>query len=99
MDAKNCTSLEEIRYHIDLIDEQIVSLLAKRGGYVNQAAKFKTNIGNVEDRNRIQEIISKVTKYANELDFDQSVVTQIYEYLIQVYIQYERKTFEKNQSP
>lgn len=93
MDIKDCSSLDEIRYHIDLIDREIVSLLAKRGEYVRQAANFKKSIGNVEDKNRINEIIKKVTKYANEINFDPSIVSQIYESMIRIYVEYEKKSF------
>jgi isochorismate pyruvate lyase len=93
LDIKDCSSLEEIRYHIDLLDREIVSLLAKRCRYVNQAVKFKKHIGDVEDKNRINEIISKVIKYANEINFDPSIVSQIYESMIRVYVEYEKKSF------
>ena len=36
-----CMSLEEVRTNIDRIDREIVVLLAERGGYVQQAVKFK----------------------------------------------------------
>ena len=93
LDIKDCSSLEEIRYHIDLLDREIVSLLAKRGRYVTQASKFKTNIENIEDKNRINEIISKVTNYAKEINFDPSIIAQIYESMIRIYIQYEKNSF------
>jgi len=39
--AVTCTTLEEVRSNIDRLDQQIVSLLAERGHYVSQAARFK----------------------------------------------------------
>ncbi|MDP9031075.1 MAG: chorismate mutase, partial [Pseudomonadota bacterium] len=39
--AVNCTSLEQVRENIDRLDRQIVALLAERGGFVSQAARFK----------------------------------------------------------
>lgn len=39
--AVNCTSLEQVREHIDGLDRKIVSLIAERGAYVSQAAGFK----------------------------------------------------------
>ena len=95
LDIKDCSSLEEIRYHIDLLDREIVSLLAKRGEYVSQAAKFKKNIGNVEDKNRINEIITKVAKYANEINFDPNIISRIYESMIRIYVEYEKQSFRE----
>jgi isochorismate pyruvate lyase len=88
-----CSSLEEIRQNIDLIDREIVSLLIKRGRYVMQAAKFKNNITKIEDQVRINNIITKVTAYSKEMNFDSSVIEQIYRFLIKVYIQLEKETF------
>lgn len=93
MTANECSSLEEIRENIDMIDRDIVSLLVKRGNYVIQAAKFKKNITKVEDQTRINNIITKVMDYSKEMNFDSSVIEQIYRFLIQVYIQLEKDAF------
>lgn len=93
MKPNECSSLDEIRQNIDLIDREIVSLLIKRGRYVMQAAKFKNNITKIEDQVRINNIITKVTAYSKEMNFDSSVIEQIYRFLIKVYIQLEKETF------
>ena len=93
MKPNECSSLEEIRENIDLIDREIVSLLVKRGKYVMQAVKFKKSITNVEDQVRINYIITKVTAYAKEMNFNSSIIEQIYRFLIRVYIQLEKETF------
>ena len=58
-----------------------------------QAAKFKKNITMVEDPVRINNIITKVKDYAEEMKFDPNIIEQIYRFLIQVYIQLEKDTF------
>lgn len=93
MTTNECSSLEEIRENIDRLDRDIVSLLVKRGNYVIQAAKFKKNITKVEDQTRINNIITKVMDYSKEMNFDSSVIEQIYRFLIQVYIQLEKDAF------
>ncbi len=89
----DCSSLGEIRKNIDSIDLEIVSLLVRRGKYVQQAAKFKRDYSNIEDKKRIDEIIDKVTSYSRELNFDPMVIEKIYSFLIEVYIQFEKKKF------
>jgi chorismate mutase len=42
-----CTSIEDVRQHIDQIDRDVVALLAKRGKLVNQAAAFKKTTDDV----------------------------------------------------
>ena len=37
-----CSSIQDVRTHIDRLDSQIVPLLAERSFYVGEAAKFKT---------------------------------------------------------
>ena len=93
MDVINCSSLGEIRKNIDSIDMEIVSLLVRRGKYVQQAANFKSNYSMIEDKKRIDEIIDKVTSYSRDLDFDSAVIEKIYSFMIEVYIQFEKKKF------
>ncbi len=93
MDVVDCSSLGEIRKHIDSIDMEIVSLLVRRGKFVQQAAKFKSNYSDIEDKKRVDEIIDKVTRFSQELNFDPIVIEKIYTFLIEVYIQFEKKKF------
>ena len=72
---------------------EIVSLLVRRGKYVQQAAKLKSNFSMIEDKKRIDEIIDKVTSYSRDLDFDSTVIEKIYSFMIEVYIQFEKKKF------
>jgi len=89
----DCSSLAEIRKNIDLIDMEIVPLLVRRGKYVQQAAKFKSDYSSIEDKKRIDEIIDKVSRYSLELNFDPTIIEKIYSFLIEVYIQFEKKKF------
>jgi isochorismate pyruvate lyase len=47
----------------------------------------------IEDKKRIDEIIDKVTSYSRDLDFDSTVIEKIYSFMIEVYIQFEKKKF------
>jgi isochorismate pyruvate lyase len=95
MDVFNCSSLGEIRYHIDELDKQIVVLLAKRGEYVKQAAKFKESENSIRDIKRLEQVISKVTSVAKEIGFEPGIIEQIYRNLIEIYIQLETKSFSR----
>ena len=52
--VENCDSIEEVRANIDRIDYQIVALLAERGGYVKQAARFKKTTDDVKAPQRVE---------------------------------------------
>ncbi|MBA3749719.1 MAG: chorismate mutase [Nitrosopumilus sp.] len=93
MVESNFASLDDIRSNIDKIDKEIVILLSKRGEFVKQAARFKSNTANIKDFKRLEQIIEKVTSYAKEVDFDPITIEKIYRYMIDVYIQLEMKTY------
>ena len=82
----DCNSLEEVRANIDQIDRRIVALLAERGNYVQQAARFKQTSQDVEAPRRVEQVIAKVTMLAGELGADPSVTEQVYRAMIQAFI-------------
>ena len=59
-----CNSLDEVRENIDRIDNNIIKLIAERGGYVAQAAKFKKNEDGDRDTSRVEKVIQKVREKA-----------------------------------
>ena len=87
--AINCNSIEEIRSNIDRIDRQIVTLLAERGGYVKQAARFKKTTDDVKAPQRVEQVIAKVTALSQELGANASVTEQVYRAMISGFINAE----------
>ncbi|NML15026.1 chorismate mutase [Azohydromonas sp. G-1-1-14] len=85
----DCASLEEVRAHIDRLDRQIVALLAERGGYVKQAARFKKSTDDVKAPARVEQVIAKVTGLAQELGADAVVVEKVYRAMIAGFIEAE----------
>lgn len=84
-----CSSLEEVRSHIDRIDRQIVACLAERGGYVRQAASFKTSAADVRAPQRVEQVIGKVVALAGELGANAAVTEQVYRAMIAGFIDAE----------
>ncbi len=87
--VENCQNIEEVRTHIDRIDRQIVSLLAERGAYVKQAAKFKKTAADVKAPQRVEQVISKVTALSVELGANPAVTEQVYRAMIAGFINTE----------
>ena len=87
--VENCNSIEEVRANIDRIDRQIVALLAERGGYVKQAARFKKTTDDVKAPQRVEQVISKVTALSQELGANPSVTEQVYRAMISGFINAE----------
>lgn len=84
-----CMSLEEVRTNIDRIDREIVVLLAERGGYVQQAVKFKKTTSDVQAPQRVEQVIAKVKTLATELGANPSVTEQVYRAMIRGFIETE----------
>lgn len=85
----HCHSLEQVREHIDLLDHQIVSLIAQRGAYVSQAARFKKDSNAVKAPQRVEQVFAKVRALANELGANPHVTEDVYRAMIAAFIQQE----------
>jgi isochorismate pyruvate lyase len=84
-----CNSLEEVRANIDRIDRQIVMLLAERGCYVKQAARFKKTTEDVKAPERVEQVISNVVALAHEMGANASVTEQVYRAMVSAFIKAE----------
>lgn len=84
-----CAFIEEVRTNIDRIDRLIVELLAERGGYVKQAARFKKTADDVKAPQRVEQIISKVKALSLELGANPSITEQVYRAMISGFINAE----------
>ncbi len=84
-----CQSLDEVRAHINRIDQEIVRLLAERGGYVRQAARFKQTTDDVRAPARVEQVIGRVRALAEEHGASPDLVERVYRALIAGYIDEE----------
>lgn len=90
-----CTSLYEVRQEIDEIDRNLVSLLAKRGRLVTQAAAFKKTTDDVRAPARVEQVIRKVREMADETGASAEVVEHVYRAMISAFITEELATHGK----
>ncbi|MCS4314911.1 isochorismate pyruvate lyase [Pseudomonas sp. BIGb0381] len=87
--AVTCTTLEEVRNNIDRLDQQIVTLLAERGRYVSQAARFKKDTDGVKAPQRVEQVIAKVRGLSEAVGANLEVTEQVYRAMIAAFIQQE----------
>ena len=78
----DCASLSEVRSNIDRLDREIVRLLAERGKYVIQAARFKGTAADVHAPARVEEVAANVRRYAEEFGASADVIERGYRILI-----------------
>jgi isochorismate pyruvate lyase len=80
-----------VRERIDALDQQIVTLLAERGRYVKDAARFKRDAFQVSAPQRQEEVIRKVLRMAQEAGAYTDVVEACYRSLIAGFIAREQQ--------
>jgi isochorismate pyruvate lyase len=86
-----CNNLAEVRENIDRLDRKIVALLAERGRYVKDAARFKRDAFQVSAPQRQQEVIDKVRALAEKEGAYPEVVEAAYRALIAGFIAREQQ--------
>ena len=93
--AIECRNLAEVREQIDQIDRQLVALLAERGGYVRQAARFKRTAEDVEAPRRVEQVIERVRGLAMDNGVDADLVEEVYRAMIARFIEIEQREHGK----
>jgi isochorismate pyruvate lyase len=94
-DIEICTDIDDVRRNIDLIDRQLVKLIAKRGAYVEQAAQFKSTTAEVEAPKRVEQVIQKVTDFAHSEGANIGVVQAVWRSMIAAFIDAEKVEFAR----
>lgn len=87
--ATQCDSLEMVRVEIDRVDRMMLALLAERGAYVKQAARFKTSAADVPAPKRVDQVIANARGVAVELGADPTVAEATWRAMIAAFIQSE----------
>ena len=85
-----CESLDEVRSNIDRIDREIVALIAERGQYVEQAARFKVSPAAVFDKTRFDQILARVRNLADEAGTSPEVVESVYRSMVMGFTEWEQ---------
>ncbi|RZJ21620.1 MULTISPECIES: chorismate mutase [unclassified Acinetobacter] len=91
MKKEKCESLEQARAKIDVIDAALIDMIATRQFYVDQAARFKRTVQDVQSPERVEQVIQKVRAQALDLGTDPDLVEHLYREMIQRFIQRELK--------
>ena len=91
-------SMKEVREEIDLIDRELVLLLARRQKCVEMAAAVKNDKDLIIDKERIEEVISKVTKFGDSCGLHKEIAEPLWRKLIDLSIEHEFKELENIQS-
>ena len=88
--GKCCATLGEVRANIDRIDRTLLAAMAERGKYVAEAGRFKKDPGAVSDPARVQAILARVGKLAQEEGLAPEVAQKTYAAMIGAFEDFER---------
>jgi isochorismate pyruvate lyase len=88
-----CETLGEVRKNIDRLDREIVRLMAERGRYVHEAARFKANPSQVEAPERAEAVVQKAISLAKENGLSPVIAETTYRAMLHSFIDYEQGIF------
>ena len=87
-----CDTLADVRSAIDQIDFMLVGLLAERGRYVHEAARFKRNQAEVAAPDRVRQVLDQALAHARHMGASPEVVEAVYRSMITAFIQLESQS-------
>ena len=94
-EPQDCTNIEEIRGAIDVIDRELIRLIARRSEYVEAAAPFKSSIEQIKDDKRVEKVLAAKREIAGEMNTDPDLVEQVFKKMISLFIKQEMKIWKK----
>ena len=86
--------MKEVREEIDLLDKELVMLLARRQKCVEMAALVKNDKNLIIDEERIEEVISKVNSLGESCGLDKNISEPLWRKLISLSIDHEFKELD-----
>jgi isochorismate pyruvate lyase len=93
-DPDDCTTMPEVRAGVDYVDGQIMALIARRFGYMNAAARIKTDRSAIRDEARKAQVLEHIAARAEAAGLDPNVMVRMYDDLIEASIAHEMRVFE-----
>lgn len=93
-----CKTLGEVRTNIDRLDREIVRLIAERGRYVHEAARFKANPAQVEAPQRAEAVVRKAMTLAEQNGLSPKIAEATYRAMIRGFIDYEHGVLATEQA-
>ncbi len=87
--------MAEVRAGVDALDQRLVALLAIRQGYMDAAARIKTDRGKVYDADRIEDVVAKVKASARQQGLADVIAEPLWRVLMELCIAYELKAWDR----
>ncbi|MEM1105334.1 MAG: chorismate mutase [Pseudomonadota bacterium] len=92
--ADTAQTMADVRYEIDRLDRLLVVLLKERQSFMDAAARIKGARTTVHDRDRIEDVVSKVLESAQREGLSGAIAEPVWRTLIDRCIAYEFEAFD-----
>lgn len=90
----DCTTMTEVRAGVDAVDAALAALLAQRFGYMDAAARIKTDRAMVRDEARKAEVLANVARHAAAAGLDPVRLQAVWEVLVEQSIAHETTVWD-----
>ena len=94
LNPQACQTLADVRAGVDAVDLDLVSLIAERFGYMQAAARIKTERGAVRDEARKRAVIDHAVAEGKARGIPDGLIAALWEQLVEASIAYELRVFD-----
>lgn len=98
-DPEACETMKDVRVGVDEIDRMVVALIARRQGYMDAAARIKTDRNVVRDEARIRDVLAKVKAEAERQGLSWSIAEPVWREMMERCIAYEFDVWDEMRTP
>ena len=92
--ADSAESMADVRYEIDRLDRLLVEIIKERQSFMDAAARIKGERAAVHDRERIEDVITKVKAAAVAAGLSPAIAEPVWRTMIDRCIAYEFEAFD-----
>lgn len=93
-EASECQNMDDIRFEIDRLDQQVIALLGQRFDYVKKAADFKTSQNSVRAPERFQAMLLQRREWAKAQGLNADAIEKMYKDLVNHFINEEMQKWQ-----
>jgi isochorismate pyruvate lyase len=86
---EQCQTMIDVRIGVDQVDRELVALLVRRFGYMDAAARIKSDRSAVRDEPRKAQVLDNVAREAEAAGLDPDRIRAVWDMLVEQSIAYE----------
>ncbi|UNU42364.1 chorismate mutase [Sphingopyxis sp. YF1] len=91
----DCQTMTDVRAGVDQVDRELVALLVRRFGYMDAAARIKSDRGAVRDEARKAQVLDNVASEAEAVGLEPARLRAVWNELVEQSIAYEAVRWDR----